>query len=67
MIDRDELEHFCQAGPVTDKEREAIELTWIKGYGIRKAARELGISPSAVRDQLDGVRRKLRKEGHKLI
>jgi DNA-directed RNA polymerase specialized sigma24 family protein len=66
MIDRDELEAFLQSDQCTDKEREAFDLAYVQRLGIRKAARQLGISPRSVRDRLDNVKDKLNKEGLEL-
>lgn len=43
----------------TEAEREAIDLVFEQGLSIRRAADELRISPSAVRDRLDSARRRL--------
>lgn len=46
---------------LTDKQLEAVDLVFIRGYGVSRTARTLGIAPSAVRARLDQVRNKARK------
>lgn len=45
---------------LTEAELEAVTICFVQGHGIRGAARRLNISPQAVRDRLEGVRRKAR-------
>jgi predicted DNA binding protein len=45
------------ADPLTPAQRQAVDLR-DRGYGIRRIAHILGISPSAVRDRLEAAARK---------
>lgn len=50
----------------TPAEKEAIDLVYGQGLGYRRAGEVLGISPRAVRDRIDNLRRKLTQAGHDL-
>lgn len=65
MIQPDKLRQLIDAH-ATDAERQAITLVYGDGLGYRRAGEVLGISPRAVRDRIDNLRRKLAKEGHDL-
>lgn len=56
--DRDLLKHAAQV--CTLKELEAFVL-WHQGAGHRRIARQLGISPTAVRDRIERAQAKLDK------
>jgi len=47
----------------TDREREAIQVVFVDGMGIRRGAQQLGITPGSVRDRLDRVRERARRHG----
>lgn len=53
----DFLESRC-----TEKEREAVQIVFVEEKGIRAAAKILDVTPTAVRDRLDSVRRKANRE-----
>lgn len=59
MNDRQLLELARQV--CTPQQHEALELK-AHGYGLKRSARILGISPQAVAARLDGAYRRIKKE-----
>jgi DNA-directed RNA polymerase specialized sigma24 family protein len=62
MIDPTVLRAFVSER-CTEREREAVQLVFTEGLGIRRAAGQLGITPRAVRDRLDRVRERAHRHG----